>query len=83
MSIDKPEIDFPGGEPPADLEIKDIWEGDGAGGQGRATPSPSTTSAWPSAPARSSTPAGTAARRSSSSWASARSSRAGTRACRA
>ncbi|MFD3452192.1 FKBP-type peptidyl-prolyl cis-trans isomerase [Streptomyces sp. NPDC058691] len=30
MSIDKPEIDFPGGEPPADLEIKDIWEGDGA-----------------------------------------------------
>ncbi|WP_335975379.1 FKBP-type peptidyl-prolyl cis-trans isomerase [Streptomyces sp. CA2R106] len=29
MSIDKPEIDFPGGEPPAGLEIKDIWEGDG------------------------------------------------------
>ncbi|MEW1865256.1 FKBP-type peptidyl-prolyl cis-trans isomerase [Streptomyces sp. NBC_00669] len=29
MSIDKPEIDFPGGEPPADLEVKDIWEGDG------------------------------------------------------
>ncbi|NEE52547.1 FKBP-type peptidyl-prolyl cis-trans isomerase, partial [Streptomyces sp. SID8455] len=27
MSIEKPEIDFPGGEPPADLEIKDIWEG--------------------------------------------------------
>ena len=26
---EKPEIDFPGGEPPADLEIKDIWEGDG------------------------------------------------------
>ncbi|MFJ9033571.1 FKBP-type peptidyl-prolyl cis-trans isomerase [Streptomyces sp. NPDC102274] len=30
MSIDKPEVDFPGGEPPADLEIKDIIEGDGA-----------------------------------------------------
>ncbi|SDO65945.1 FKBP-type peptidyl-prolyl cis-trans isomerase [Actinacidiphila guanduensis] len=30
MSIEKPEIDFPGGEPPADLEIKDIWEGKGA-----------------------------------------------------
>ena len=30
MSIEKPEIDFPGGEPPADLEIKDLWEGDGA-----------------------------------------------------
>jgi FKBP-type peptidyl-prolyl cis-trans isomerase len=30
VSIEKPEIDFPGGEPPADLEIKDIWEGNGA-----------------------------------------------------
>ncbi|MET9363603.1 FKBP-type peptidyl-prolyl cis-trans isomerase [Streptomyces sp. NPDC006632] len=30
MSIDKPEVDFPGGEPPKDLEIKEIWEGDGA-----------------------------------------------------
>jgi peptidylprolyl isomerase len=29
MSIDRPEIDFPGGEPPADLEIIDLWEGDG------------------------------------------------------
>ena len=29
MSAGKPEIDFPGGEPPADLEITDIWEGDG------------------------------------------------------
>ena len=29
MSIEKPEIDFPGGEPPKDLQIKDIWEGDG------------------------------------------------------
>jgi peptidylprolyl isomerase len=27
---EKPEIDFPGGEPPADLQITDIWEGDGA-----------------------------------------------------
>ncbi|GAA2456352.1 FKBP-type peptidyl-prolyl cis-trans isomerase [Streptomyces lavendulocolor] len=30
MSIEKPEVDFPGGEPPKNLEIKDIWEGDGA-----------------------------------------------------
>jgi peptidylprolyl isomerase len=30
MSTDKPEVDFPGGPPPADLEITDIWEGDGA-----------------------------------------------------
>jgi peptidylprolyl isomerase len=29
VSIEKPEIDFPGGEPPADLEINEIWEGDG------------------------------------------------------
>jgi peptidylprolyl isomerase len=29
MSISKPEVDFPGGEPPADLEITDIWKGDG------------------------------------------------------
>ena len=29
MSAEKPEIDFPGGEPPAELEITDIWEGDG------------------------------------------------------
>ncbi|NUR99761.1 MAG: FKBP-type peptidyl-prolyl cis-trans isomerase, partial [Kribbellaceae bacterium] len=27
---DKPEIDFPDGPPPADLEITDITEGDGA-----------------------------------------------------
>jgi peptidylprolyl isomerase len=30
MSTEKPEVDFPGGEPPADLEISDIWPGDGA-----------------------------------------------------
>ncbi|MFG2192332.1 FKBP-type peptidyl-prolyl cis-trans isomerase [Streptomyces sp. NPDC048639] len=29
MSIEKPEIDFPGGEPPADLDIQDLWEGEG------------------------------------------------------
>lgn len=29
MSIEKPEIDFPGGEPPAVLEVTDIWEGEG------------------------------------------------------
>ena len=30
MSNSKPEVDFPGGEPPADLEITDLWEGTGA-----------------------------------------------------
>lgn len=29
MSIDKPEIDFPDGPAPKDLEIVDLWEGDG------------------------------------------------------
>jgi peptidylprolyl isomerase len=29
MDIQRPEIDFPGGEPPAELQITDIWEGDG------------------------------------------------------
>jgi peptidylprolyl isomerase len=29
MSIEKPEVDFPGGEPPTELEISDIWQGDG------------------------------------------------------
>ena len=30
MSITRPEIDFPGGEPPAELQVTDIWEGDGS-----------------------------------------------------
>jgi peptidylprolyl isomerase len=29
MSISKPEVDFPEGQPPTDLQITDIWEGDG------------------------------------------------------
>ena len=29
MDITRPEIDFPDGEPPAELRITDIWEGDG------------------------------------------------------
>ncbi|MBW5422613.1 FKBP-type peptidyl-prolyl cis-trans isomerase [Streptomyces sp. BG9H] len=29
MSIEKPEVDFPGGEPPTELQIRDIWEGEG------------------------------------------------------
>ena len=29
MSIEKPEVDFPGGEPPAALQVTDIWAGDG------------------------------------------------------
>jgi peptidylprolyl isomerase len=30
MSMDRPEIDFPSGDPPSSLEITDVWEGDGA-----------------------------------------------------
>ena len=75
---EKPEIDFPDGPPPADLEIIDIAVGDGA----EATPgqpgAACTTSAWPTAPARSSTPATTVARRWTSRSAPAGSSRAGT-----
>ena len=33
MGIQRPEIDFPGGEPPIDLQITDIWEGDGGEAQ--------------------------------------------------
>jgi peptidylprolyl isomerase len=29
MSISKPEVDFPEGEPPETLAVTDIWEGDG------------------------------------------------------
>jgi len=29
VSIDKPEVDFPEGPPPADLEVQDLWEGEG------------------------------------------------------
>ena len=29
MRIGRPEVDFPGGEPPAKLQVTDIWEGDG------------------------------------------------------
>ncbi len=30
MTHEKPEIDFPGGEPPVDLQITEVTEGDGA-----------------------------------------------------
>ncbi len=30
VSVDKPEIDFPDGPPPTDLEVTDVTEGDGA-----------------------------------------------------
>ena len=79
MALEKPEIDFPEGNPPADLEIEDITVGDGPEAKPGHTVSVHYV-ASPSPPARSSTPPGTAARRSSSRSAAAGSSRAGTRA---
>src|SRR5689334_1373539 len=29
MSASKPEVDFPGGEPPTELQVTDVWEGEG------------------------------------------------------
>ena len=75
----KPEIDFPGDEPPTDLVIEDITVGDGAEATTGCTVS-RTTSGSRTPPARSSTPRGTAARRSTSGSVSAWSSPAGTRA---
>jgi len=36
----KPQVEFPGGEPPADLQINDLVVGDGVGGQPRRTVDP-------------------------------------------
>ncbi len=57
----RPEIEFPGGEPPADLVVEDVTVGDGPEATA-AAPSRATTSASRSPPARSSTRRGTAAR---------------------
>lgn len=37
MNIEKPEIDFPEGPAPTELEIVDIWEGDGPEAKAGAT----------------------------------------------
>ncbi|MFF1697990.1 FKBP-type peptidyl-prolyl cis-trans isomerase [Streptomyces sp. NPDC058257] len=37
MSIEKPEIDFPDGPAPTDLEIVEIWEGEGPEAKAGAT----------------------------------------------
>jgi hypothetical protein len=82
MSIGRPEIDFPGGEPPTELEITDIWEGNGA----EANPGDLVRVHYVGSrtrPARNSTRAGTEAIRCSSSSAPGASSPVGTRACRA
>ena len=82
MDITRPEIDFPGGEPPTELRITDIWEGDGtAARSGNRVTVHYVGVAYSTG--RNSTPAGTGAIRCSSSSAPGTSSPAGTRACRA
>jgi peptidylprolyl isomerase len=81
MSVSKPEVDFPGGEPPTELEITDIWEGDGP----VANPGDVVKVHYlgsRSLRAENSTRAGTGATPCSSSSALGGSSPAGTRAFR-
>ena len=82
MSIEKPEIDFHEGPPPTDLEVTEITEGDGAEASAGNTVSVhyvgvalSTGEEFDASWNRGSP--------STSASASARSSPAGTRACRA
>ena len=82
MSTDKPEVDFPGGDPPADLQITDIWEGNGSVANQGDT-SRFTTSGSRTLPARNSTRAGTGASLWSSGSAPGGSSPAGTKVCKA
>ena len=82
MSVTKPEVDFPGGEPPTELLITDIWEGDGS----VASPGDRVKVHYVGVAysrGRNSTPAGTEAIRWSSSSVPGTSSPAGIRACRA
>ena len=82
MSVDKPEVDFPEGEPPKDLEITDIWEGDGkVAGAGDTVEVHYVGVAFSSGEEFDASWSRGEPLRSGS--ASARSSRAGTRACRA
>ncbi len=83
MSIDKPEVDFPGGEPPADLEIKDIWEGDGPVAQAGQTVTVHYVGVTFSTGEEFDASWNRGTRRSASRSVAAASSRAGTRACRA
>ena len=57
---DKPEIDFPEGPPPTELQIIDLTVGDGAEAARRPHRRRALRRASPTPPARSSTPPGTA-----------------------
>ncbi len=61
----KPEVLLPAGDPPPELLIHDVIEGDGAAAEPGAT-STRTTSGSAGTPSASSTPRGTAGSRSSS-----------------
>ena len=82
MDITKPEVDYPEGTPPTALEITDLWEGEGkVAGAGDTVEvhyvgvAYSTGEEFDASWSRAS--------RCASASASGRSSRAGTRACRA
>ncbi len=62
---DKPEVDFPGGEPPTELEVSDVVTGEGDEAAPGATVKVHYVGGS-STPASSSTPPGTAASRSTS-----------------
>ena len=55
MTHEKPEIDFPDGPPPTDLEVTDLRRGRRRRGRRRPDRARCTTSASPTPPARSST----------------------------
>ncbi len=80
--MDKPEIDFPDFDPPADLVVTEITEGDGAEATAGSTVSVHYVGVAHSTGEEFDAPT-TVASRCSSGSASARSSPAGTRGCRA
>lgn len=78
--LTKPEIEFPGDEPPTELVVEDITVGDGE----EATAGRGISAHYVGSPgprAKSSTPPGTAARPWTSRSVSVRSSRDGIRGC--
>ena len=80
--MDKPEIDFPDGPPPTDLEITDVTEGDGAEATAGSTVSVHYVGRGPLDRRGVRRVVRPRAARCSSGSASARSSPAGTPACR-
>jgi FKBP-type peptidyl-prolyl cis-trans isomerase len=75
----KPEVTIPDADPPSGLVIDDLVVGDGD----EATAGSDVEVHWHGRTASSSTPRGTGATPSASAWVPGRSSRVGTKECRA